>query len=82
MHTTWQSSCYKIAIVLEVVTFIMIKVASTIPSLLFTGSKLNSEEDNYQSEEYLAKLQDLISERWEDVWQEVQARKQEEIKLN
>lgn len=60
----------------------MIKVASTIPSLLFTDSKLNSEEDNYQSEEYLAKLQDLISERWEDVWQEVQARKQEEIKLN
>ncbi|MEM9923812.1 MAG: hypothetical protein AAF915_08700 [Cyanobacteria bacterium P01_D01_bin.50] len=60
----------------------MIKVASTIPSLLFTDSKLNDEEDNYQSEEYLAKLQDLISERWEDVWQEVQARKQEEIKLN
>ncbi|MGD1912278.1 MAG: hypothetical protein ACFB2X_15900 [Rivularia sp. (in: cyanobacteria)] len=60
----------------------MIKVASNIPSLLFTDSKLNSEEDNYQSEEYLAKLQDLISERWEDVWQQVQARKQEEIKLN
>ena len=60
----------------------MIKVASNIPSLLFTDSKLNSEEDNYQSEEYLAKLQYLISERWEDVWQEVQARKQEEIKLN
>lgn len=60
----------------------MIKVSSTIPSLLFTDSKISDEEDNYQSEEYLAKLQDLISERWEDVWQEVQARKQEEIKLN
>ncbi|MEL6459087.1 MAG: hypothetical protein AAFY21_10235 [Cyanobacteria bacterium J06641_2] len=60
----------------------MIKVSSTIPSLVFTDSKLKDEEDNYQSEEYLAKLQDLISERWEDVWQEVQARKQEEIKLN
>lgn len=60
----------------------MIKVSSTIPSLVLTDSKLKDEEDNYQSEEYLAKLQDLISERWEDVWQEVQARKQEEIKLN
>jgi len=62
----------------------MIKVSTTIPSLVFTDSKLKDEEDNYnyQSEEYLAKLQDLISERWEDVWQEVQARKQEEIKLN
>ncbi|MDY6897897.1 MAG: hypothetical protein SWZ49_07425 [Cyanobacteriota bacterium] len=60
----------------------MIKVSSNIPSLVFTDSKLKDEEDNYQSEEYLAKLQDLISERWEDVWQEVQARKQEEIKLN
>ncbi|MEM1392855.1 MAG: hypothetical protein AAF757_14860 [Cyanobacteria bacterium P01_D01_bin.116] len=60
----------------------MIKVSSTIPSLVFTDSKLKDEEDNYQSEEYLAKLQDLISERWEDVWQEVQARKQEQIKLN
>jgi len=60
----------------------MIKVSSTIPSFVFTDSKLKDEEDNYQSEEYLAKLQDLISERWEDVWQEVQARKQEEIKLN
>lgn len=60
----------------------MIKVSSTIPSLVFTDSKLKDEEDDYQSEEYLAKLQDLISERWEDVWQEVQARKQEEIKLN
>ncbi len=60
----------------------MIKVSSTIPSLLFTDSKSKDEEDNYQSEEYLAKLQDLISERWEDVWQEVQARKQEEFKLN
>ncbi|MEO1430095.1 MAG: hypothetical protein AAFS12_16235 [Cyanobacteria bacterium J06632_19] len=60
----------------------MIKVSSTIPSFVFTDSNLNSEEDNYQSEEYLAKLRDLISERWEDVWQEVQARKQEEIKLN
>ncbi|MEO1183829.1 MAG: hypothetical protein AAFX46_03515 [Cyanobacteria bacterium J06636_27] len=60
----------------------MIKVSSTIPSLVFDDSKLKDEEDNYQSEEYLAKLQDLISERWEDVWQEVQARKQEEIKLN
>ncbi len=60
----------------------MIKVSSTIPTLLFTDSKSKDEEDNYQSEEYLAKLQDLISERWEDVWQEVQARKQEEIKLN
>ncbi|MCJ8283005.1 MAG: hypothetical protein MJK14_25180 [Rivularia sp. ALOHA_DT_140] len=62
----------------------MIKVSTTIPSLVFTDSKLKDEEDNYnyQSEEYLAKLQDLISERWEDVWQEVQARKQEKIKLN
>lgn len=66
----------------------MIKVPSTIPTLLFTSSKFNEnendndEEENYQSEEYLAKLQDLISERWEDVWQEVQARKQQEIKLN
>ncbi|BAY80880.1 hypothetical protein NIES267_03450 [Calothrix parasitica NIES-267] len=60
----------------------MIKVSSTIPSLVLTDSKLKDEEENYQSEEYLAKLQDLISERWEDVWQEVQARKQEEIKLN
>lgn len=60
----------------------MIKVSSNIPSFVFTDSKLKDEEDNYQSEEYLAKLQDLISERWEDVWQEVQARKQEEIKLN
>ncbi|MBV6623738.1 MAG: hypothetical protein KI793_12510 [Rivularia sp. (in: Bacteria)] len=60
----------------------MIKVSSAIPSLVFTDSKLNSEEDNYQSEEYLAKLRDLISERWEDVWQEVQARKQQQIKLN
>lgn len=60
----------------------MIKVASNIPNFLYTESKLKDEEDNYQSEEYLAKLQDLISERWEDVWQEVQARKQEEIKLN
>ena len=60
----------------------MIEVSSNIPSLLFTDSKSRDEEDNYQSEEYLAKLQDLISERWEDVWQEVQARKQEEIKLN
>ncbi len=60
----------------------MIKVASNMPALLFTDSKLKDEEDNYQSEEYLAKLQDLISERWEDVWQEVQARKQEQIKLN
>ncbi|AFY58203.1 hypothetical protein Riv7116_5839 [Rivularia sp. PCC 7116] len=60
----------------------MIKVSSTIPSLVFTDSKLKDEEDNYQSEEYLAKLRDLISERWEDVWQEVQARKQEEIRLN
>ncbi len=59
----------------------MIKVASNMPALLFTDST-KDEEDNYQSEEYLAKLQDLISERWEDVWQEVQARKQEEIKLN
>ncbi|MEA5595192.1 hypothetical protein [Rivularia sp. UHCC 0363] len=60
----------------------MIKVASDISTLLVTDSKWKDEEDNYQSEEYLAKLQDLISERWEDVWQEVQARKQEEIKLN
>jgi hypothetical protein len=60
----------------------MIKVASNISSLLSTESKLKDEEENYQSEEYLAKLQDLISERWEDVWQEVQARKQEQIKLN
>ncbi len=60
----------------------MIKVTSNIPNFLYTESKLKDEEDNYQSEEYLAKLQDLISERWEDVWQEVQARKQEEIKLN
>ncbi len=60
----------------------MIKVSSTIPSFVFTDSNLNSEEDNCQSEEYLAKLRDLIRERWEDVWQEVQARKQEEIKLN
>ncbi|MGB3654735.1 MAG: hypothetical protein WBA41_26505 [Rivularia sp. (in: cyanobacteria)] len=60
----------------------MIKVASNMHPLLFTDSKSKDEEDNYQSEEYLAKLQDLISERWEDVWQEVQARKQEEIKLN
>ena len=60
----------------------MIKVASNMPALLFTDSKSKDEEDNYQSEEYLAKLQDLISERWEDVWQEVQARKQEKIKLN
>ena len=60
----------------------MIKVSSTIPSLVLTDSKLKDEEENYQSEEYLAKLQDLISERWEDVWQEVQARKQEQIKLN
>ncbi|GEM_PF-2988896 len=64
----------------------MIKVPSTIPTLLFTSSQFNEndndEEENYQSEEYLAKLQDLISERWEDVWQEVQARKQQEIKLN
>ncbi|MEM7713918.1 MAG: hypothetical protein AAF349_10145 [Cyanobacteria bacterium P01_A01_bin.68] len=60
----------------------MIKVSSTIPSLVLTDSKLKDEEENYQSEEYLAKLQDLISERWEDVWQEVQARKQEAIKLN
>ena len=59
----------------------MIKVASTIPSLLFTESNLTDEEDNYQSEEYLAKLQDLISERWEDVWQEVQARKQKEVEF-
>ncbi|MGF1676984.1 MAG: hypothetical protein ACFCUV_25365 [Rivularia sp. (in: cyanobacteria)] len=60
----------------------MIKVSSDLPTLLFTDSKWKDEEDNYQSEEYLAKLQVLISERWEDVWQEVQARKQEEIKLN
>lgn len=60
----------------------MIKVASNIPTLLFTDSKSKDEEDNYQSEEYLAKLQHLISERWEDVWQEVQSRKQEKIKLN
>lgn len=60
----------------------MIKVASTIPTFLFTDSKLKDEEDNYQSEEYLAKLQNLISERWEDVWQEVQARTQQEIELN
>ncbi len=60
----------------------MIKVSSNISSLLFTDSKLKDEEDNYQSEEYLAKLQDLISERWEDVWQEVQARRQEQLKLN
>ena len=60
----------------------MIKVSSTIPSLVLTDSKLKDEEENYQSEEYLAKLQDLISERWEDVWQEVQARKQQELKLN
>ena len=60
----------------------MIKVSSTIPSLVLTDSKLKDEEENYQSEEYLAKLQDLISERWEDVWQEVQARKQEEIKVS
>lgn len=60
----------------------MIEVSSTIPSLLLTESKSKDEEDNYQSEEYLAKLQDLISERWEDVWQEVQARKQQELKLN
>ncbi|MGB6300037.1 MAG: hypothetical protein WBF90_28235, partial [Rivularia sp. (in: cyanobacteria)] len=60
----------------------MIEVSSTIPPIIFTDSKLNDEEDNYQSEEYLAKLQDLISERWEDVWQEVQARKQEQLKLN
>ncbi len=60
----------------------MIKVSSTIPSLLFTDSESKDEEDNYQSEEYLAKLQDLISERWEDVWQEVQARRQEKLKLN
>ncbi|MEM6752951.1 MAG: hypothetical protein AAF630_08285 [Cyanobacteria bacterium P01_C01_bin.38] len=60
----------------------MIEVSSNIPSLLFTDSKTKDEEDNYQSEEYLAKLQDLISERWEDVWQEVQARRQEQLKLN
>ena len=42
----------------------MIKVSSNIPSFVFTDSKLKDEEDNYQSEEYLAKLQDLISERW------------------
>ncbi|MEB3219438.1 MAG: hypothetical protein VKN72_24825 [Nostocales cyanobacterium 94392] len=60
----------------------MIKVTSNIPTLLFTESKWQDEEDNYQSEEYLAKLQDLISERWDDIWKEVQARKQEEIKLN
>ncbi|MBE9212041.1 MAG: hypothetical protein HC836_15475 [Richelia sp. RM2_1_2] len=60
----------------------MIKVTSNIPTLLFTESKWEDEEDNYQSEEYLAKLQDLISERWDDIWKEVQARKQEEIKLN
>ena len=60
----------------------MIKVSSNIPSLLFTDSKSKDEEDNYQSEEYLAKLRDLISERWEDVWQEVQARRQEQLKLN
>lgn len=60
----------------------MIEVSSNIPSLLFTDSKSKDEEDNYQSEEYLAKLQGLISERWEDVWQEVQARRQEELKLN
>lgn len=60
----------------------MIEVSSNIPSLLFTDSKSKDEEDNYQSEEYLAKLQDLISERWEDVWQEVQARRQEQLKLN
>lgn len=60
----------------------MIEVSSTIPPIIFTDSKSNDEEDNYQSEEYLAKLQDLISERWEDVWQEVQARKQEQLKLN
>ncbi|MGB3760364.1 MAG: hypothetical protein WBA07_28965 [Rivularia sp. (in: cyanobacteria)] len=60
----------------------MIKVSSTIPSLLFTDSESKDEEDNYQSEEYLAKLQDLISERWEDVWQEVQARREEQLKLN
>ena len=60
----------------------MIKLASNIPTLLFTDSTAKDEEENYQSEEYLAKLQDLISERWEDIWQEVQARKKEEIKLN
>ncbi|MBF2013833.1 MAG: hypothetical protein IGS23_01100 [Rivularia sp. T60_A2020_040] len=60
----------------------MIKVTSNIPTLLFTESKWQDEEDNYQSEEYLAKLQDLISKRWDDIWKEVQARKQEEIKLN
>jgi len=60
----------------------MIKVTSNIPTLLFTESKWEDEEDNYQSEEYLAKLQDLISERWDDIWREVQARKQEEINLN
>ncbi|MGF1677238.1 MAG: hypothetical protein ACFCUV_26655 [Rivularia sp. (in: cyanobacteria)] len=60
----------------------MIKVTSNIPTLLFTESKWEDEEDNYQSEEYLAKLQDLISERWDDIWKEVQARKQEEIKFN
>lgn len=60
----------------------MIKVTSNIPTLLFTESKWEDEEDNYQSEEYLAKLQDLISERWDDIWKEVQARKQEEINLN